>query len=99
PLRMAAQAAEISENDEESARKRASDGPVALRPLAVELPGAAHSGSLLTRLLFRGLLEKATHLHFPINPFTLKLFLQRAQRLIDVVVANQHLHTDLVSLS
>lgn len=64
----------------------------ALKPLAQQFAIAAHRFSLFARLTFRGLLEITTQLHFTENPFTLHFLLQRAQGLIDIIVADDHMH-------
>ncbi len=64
----------------------------ALRFLARQFPGAAYRLGLFARFLFRRLFVMLLELHFPKNAFALELFLQRTQRLIDIIVANTHLH-------
>ncbi|POF31064.1 hypothetical protein CLV41_105244 [Roseibium marinum] len=63
-----------------------------LRPLASQLARAANCFSLFTRLLFRRFFEMTAKFHFTEDAFALHLFLERLQRLIDIVVANQNLH-------
>ena len=62
-----------------------------LQPLADQLAGAADGFSLLPGALFRGLLVKLPALHLAEGSLPLHLFLQRAQRLFDVVVADNDL--------
>ena len=62
----------------------------AIHPLAQKLAGAANGLSLLTGALFRRLLIAAAQLHFAENAFALHLLLERAQSLIDIVVADQN---------
>ncbi len=49
---------------------------------------AANGLRFLTSLLLGRLFVVTTQFHFPKHTFTLQLFLQRAQSLVDVVVAN-----------
>ncbi len=65
---------------------------VTLRALALQLTGAANGGSLFAGTLFRRLLVMTTQLHLPIDTFALKLLLERAQSLIDIIVADDDLH-------
>src|SRR5690606_33344586 len=44
--------------------------------------------------LLGGLLVVVPELHFPENAFALQLLLQRAQRLIDIVIANNYLQAE-----
>jgi hypothetical protein len=37
----------------------------------------------------------AAQLHFAVNAFALELLLERPQRLVDIVVANENLHKSL----
>ena len=62
-----------------------------LGALASQLAGTTNGLSLLTRLLLRGLLVVVAQLHFAEDAFALQLFLQRAQRLINVIIANDYL--------
>ncbi len=66
---------------------------VALHPLALHLAGAADSGGALARALFAGLLVVTAQLHFAIHALTLQLLLERAKGLVDIIVANDDLHT------
>src|SRR3546814_5349587 len=65
---------------------------VALHPLALELAGAADSGGTLTRALLARLLIVPAQLHLAIDALALQLLLESAQRLVDVIVANDDLH-------
>ncbi|SOH93318.1 hypothetical protein SAMN06273572_1011174 [Monaibacterium marinum] len=69
-----------------------SEHAFALQFLASELARTADGLSLLTCSLDRGLFVMLPKLHFPKHTFTLKFFLQGAEGLIDVVVANLYLH-------
>jgi peptide deformylase len=62
----------------------------AIHTLTEKLAGAANGLSLLAGALFRRLLIAATKLHLAENAFALHLLLERAQRLIDIVVADQN---------
>ena len=66
----------------------------ALHPLAGQLARAAHSFGLLTGALFRRLLVMHVTRHLPEGAFALHLLLQRFQRLVDIVVANENLNDD-----
>jgi hypothetical protein len=65
-----------------------------LGPLAGELTRTAHGFGLLTGLLLGRLLVVVPQLHLAENAFALQLFLQRAQRLIDIVIANNYLQAE-----
>ena len=65
---------------------------IALQFLAGQLAGAANCFSFFTNALFGRLFVMATKLHFAEDAFTLHLFLQRFQRLIDIVVTDENLH-------
>src|SRR5687768_17254826 len=67
-------------------------GAFALDPLALQLPGAADRGGPLTGALLRRLLIMTAQLHLAIDALTLQLLFERAQRLVDIVVANDDLH-------
>ena len=60
--------------------------------LACQFPGTANCFSFLARFLDRRFLEMLLKLHFTEHAFTLQLFLQGTECLIDVIVANAHLH-------
>src|SRR5438270_7399080 len=64
----------------------------ALGALALELAGAADRGGALTRPLFRRLLVVTAQLHLAVDALALQLLLERAQRLLNIVVANDDLH-------
>ena len=55
--------------------------------LARQLAGTANGFRALALLLLRGLLEVTTQLHLAIDALALQLLLQRAQGLVDIVVA------------
>ena len=63
----------------------------ALRALAGQLAGAAHSLGLLARTLLRGLFVVDVPLHLAERALALHLLLQRLQSLVDVVVAHKNL--------
>src|SRR5690606_10392549 len=65
---------------------------VALRALALELAGAADRGGLLARALLARLLVVAAQLHLAVHALALQLLLERAQGLLDIVVADDDLH-------
>ena len=54
---------------------------------------AADGGRVLARALFAGLLVMTAQLHFAIHALTLQLLLERAKGLVDIIVANDDLHT------
>lgn len=64
----------------------------ALGALASKFAGAAHGFSALAGFLLGRLLEVLTGLHFPEQAFALHLFLQRAQGLLNVVIADDDLY-------
>src|SRR5207237_4019584 len=70
----------------------------ALGALALELAGAADRGGALTGALFRRLFVMTAQLHLAVDAFALQLLLERAQRLLDVIVANDDLHKKPVTL-
>src|SRR5919108_5795834 len=65
---------------------------VAFSALALELAEPADRLGSLTSLLLRRLFVVTAHPHLAIQPFALHLLFQRAERLIDVVVANLDFH-------
>ena len=73
-------------------RQRALLDAVTFHALAIHLARATDSGSFFTRALFRRLFIMSAQFHFAVNAFALQLFLQRAQRLIDIIIANDDLH-------
>src|SRR4051812_44178168 len=58
----------------------------ALGALALELAGAADCGGALARPLFRWLFVMTAQLHLAVDALALQLLLERAQRLLDVIV-------------
>ena len=70
---------------------------LALSLLAGKLAGTANRLGTLARALFRGFLVVLAKLHFAKDALALKLFLERAQRLIDIVVANGDLHVGVIA--
>lgn len=70
----------------------------ALGAFARELAGAAHGFGALTRLLLGRLLEMRAAFHFAEKAFTLHLFLQRAKRLLDIIVADDDLYDGSISI-
>ena len=72
---------------------------LALQALALHLAGAANSLGSLTGAAFGRLFIVAAQLHFPENTFALHLFLERFQRLINIVFTNEDLHLAAVSFS
>ena len=75
--------------------KRPTDRPrgvkaFAIHALAEKLAGAADGFGLLAGALLGRLLIAAAQLHLAENAFALHLLLERAQRLIDIIVANQN---------
>jgi hypothetical protein len=62
-----------------------------------ELAGAAHGFRLLAGALLGGLFVVHVPLHLAERAFALHLLLQRLQRLVDVVVANENLDDDTSS--
>ena len=73
-------------------RTMALDQAFALQALAGQLARTTHRFSLLAGLLFRRLFVKFAALHFTEGAFALHLFLQRAQRLLDIIVADKNLY-------
>ena len=57
-----------------------------------QLTLTANRFCLLARFFLGGLLEMLLKLHLTEDTFTLKFFLQRTKRLIDVVITNRNLH-------
>jgi len=72
--------------------KGRSEQTFALCFLACQLALAADRFSFLACFFLGRFLEMLPKLHFAKNTLTLELFLQGAERLIDVVVANTNLH-------
>src|SRR5687767_277734 len=67
-------------------------GAFALHPLALQLARAADRGGGLASALLGRLLVMTAQLHLAIDALTLQLLLERAQRLVDIIVANDDLH-------
>ena len=67
-------------------------GAFALDPLALQLAGPADCRRALAGTLLGRLLVMTAKLHLAIDALTLQLLLERAQRLVDIVVANDDLH-------
>jgi hypothetical protein len=65
---------------------------VAFHPLAFELAGTADRGGLFARALLARLLVVAAQLHIALDALTLQLILDRAQGLVNIVIANHDLH-------
>src|SRR5581483_6338049 len=63
-----------------------------LQLLAGELAGPADRFRPLAGFLFGGLFVMAAKLHLAENALALHLFLERLEGLVDVIVANEHLH-------
>ena len=66
--------------------------PVALQPLALKLARTPNRCRTLTGALFRWLFVMTAQLHLAIDALTLQLLLERAQRLVDIIIANDDLH-------
>jgi hypothetical protein len=64
----------------------------ALSALAGQLAGAADGFRLFAGALFRRLFIMSAHLHFAEDAFALHFLLQRAKRLVNIVVADKYLH-------
>ena len=75
-----------------AARSLARKQTFALRALASEFTRPANRLGLFARLLLRRLLVMTTKFHLAKDAFALHFLLQRLQRLVDIVVANQYLH-------
>ena len=71
---------------------------LALGALAGNLTGATNGFRLLARLLLGRLFVMIAKLHLPEDALTLHLLLQRLQRLVDIVVANEYLHASIPCL-
>jgi hypothetical protein len=66
---------------------------LALQFLARELAGAADGFRLLPRFPFRRLLVMFAELHLAENALALHLLLQHLERLVDIVVTDENLHS------
>src|SRR4051812_37000515 len=64
----------------------------ALGALALELAGAADGCGAFAGALLRRLFVMTAQLHLAVNALALQLLLERAQRLLDIIVANDDLH-------
>jgi hypothetical protein len=64
----------------------------ALHTLARQLTNATDGFSFFASTLLGWLFVKVAHFHFAENAFALHLFLERAKRLINIVVADEYLH-------
>src|SRR5690606_11583826 len=73
------------------------DKAFALGALARQLACAAHRFGLFACALLGRLLVMSAHLHLAENAFALHLLLQRAKRLVDIVVADEYLHVGFLS--
>lgn len=87
----ATQAAPISDQST-SSRTTAADETFTLCALTGQLASAANGFSLFAGALFRWLFIVATHLHFAEDTFALHLFLESAESLINIVIADEYLH-------
>jgi hypothetical protein len=67
---------------------------LALHALAHQLAGAADGFGALAGAALGGLLVVTTELHLAEDTFALHLLLQDAERLIDIVFADEDLHCD-----
>ena len=63
---------------------------LAIHPLAEQLAGAANGLGLFAGAALRRLLVATAKLHLAENAFALHLLLERAESLIDIVVADQN---------
>jgi hypothetical protein len=72
---------------------------LALHALADQFASAADRFGLLARALFRGLFVEFPALHFPERAFALHLLFERAQGLLDIIVADNDLNQRVLLLS
>ncbi len=70
----------------------------ALGSLAGQLARTAHSFGALAGTLFGRLFKVGPAFHFPEKAFALHLFLQRAQGLLDIIVADDDLYDGSISI-
>src|SRR6266850_1535296 len=70
---------------------------LAVQALAHHLAMAAHRLRLLARLALGRLLVVSAQLHLAKDPLALHLLLERAQGLVDIVVADKNLHVGRLS--
>ncbi|OIQ37555.1 MAG: hypothetical protein BM558_12870 [Roseobacter sp. MedPE-SW] len=84
----------VSRKDLEAkkADRRSLEHTFALCFLTCQFTGTADRFSFLARFFLGRLFEMLLELHFAEDAFTLQLFLQSAERLIDIVVTNTNLH-------
>lgn len=68
------------------------DDAFALGAFASEFAGPAHGFGALAGFLLGGLFKRLTRFHFPEQAFALHLLLQRAQGLLDVIIADDDLY-------
>jgi len=71
--------------------------PFAFQPLAFHLARPPHRFGGFARAPFGRFFVMAAQLHFTKHALTLHFFLERLQRLIDIVVTNENLHLAAVS--
>src|SRR5439155_12741714 len=76
----------------DTVRRLGASRAFALGALALKLAGAADRGGALAGALFGWLLVMTAQLHLAVDALALQLLLERAQRLLDVIVANDDLH-------
>jgi hypothetical protein len=74
------------------------DEAFALQALASQLANAANGFCLFASALLRRLFVVVAHFHFTEDAFALHLFLESAERLVNVVVADKYLHVNPVPL-
>lgn len=74
------------------------DEAFALGAFTGQFPGAAHGFGALARFLLRRLFEVGARFHFPEEAFALHLFLQGAQGLFDIIVADNDLYDGQLSI-
>lgn len=70
----------------------AADETFALGALTGQLACAANGFCLFAGALFGRLFIMATHLHFAEDTFALHLFLESAESLINIIIADEYLH-------
>ena len=69
-----------------------------MRALASQFPRTANSFSALAGAFFGRLLEMGPAFHFPEKTLALHLLLQRAQGLLDIIVADDDLYDGTLSI-
>lgn len=77
-----------------SAVQRCHRSVIALGTLPVGFASAADGSGVFACALFRRLLVVPSKLHLAVNAFALQLLFQCAEGLVDVIVANDDLHTN-----